>query len=131
MNKKNSSVIGKEIKIVLSTLMKKALLVYMVHTQVSIATYSCSLFLEVLVLICGGKERSKMFHFVAFCNFEACERMTSRIAYIICFQLFLKGKRSLSIGWKMHEKKKKTLKKKERLLLEALKCGNYLYCKEV
>lgn len=72
-----------------------------------------------------------MFHFVAFCNFEACECMTSRIAYIICFQLFLKGKQSLSIGWKMHEKKKKTLKKKERLLLEALKCGNYLYCKEV
>lgn len=53
-----------------------------------------------------------MFHFVAFCNFEACECMTSRIAYIICFQLFLKGKQSLSIGWKMHEKKKKTLKRK-------------------
>ena len=45
------------------------------------------LFLQVLVLICGGKERRKLFHFVAFSNFEACECVTSRIKNCI-YNLF-------------------------------------------
>ena len=74
--------------------MKKAFLVHMVHTQLNISTYSCSCFYKYEWLICGGKERRKMFHFVALCNFEACEHITSRITNCIynLFSIILKGK---------------------------------------
>ena len=93
-------------------MMKKAFLVHMVHTQLSISTYSCSCFYKYECLSVEVRKEEKCFTLLLFVVLKHVNISPQelKIAYIICFQLFLKGKPSLCIGWKdAWKKQEKTL----------------------